>query len=97
MVQNIVIGSPLCSPSLLLAKDIEDWETNEKSNTLFTNERFLPRLLVSAGIAPSVNEVRRNRPELVKSLDHVDFIKIKWGKKFLWIVVGEENKDASSN
>ena len=61
----------------------------EKSNILFTEERYLPRILVAAGIAKSTNEVRKNRPELVKELNEIDFIQLKWGKKFLWIAVGE--------
>ena len=89
MFQNVIIGNLLCEPHLLFAYDEQDWENNEKQNTLITNERFLPRLLVEAGIAKSANEVRKNRPELVKELVEVDFIKLKWGKKFLWIAVGE--------
>ena len=89
MVQNVVIGSLLCEPWHLFANDEKDWEENEKPNTLFTEERYLPRILVAAGIAKSANEVRKNRPELVKELNEVDFIKLKWGKKFLWIAVGE--------
>jgi hypothetical protein len=89
MFQNVVIGMPLCEPHLLFASDKEDWEKNEKPITLFTEDRFLPRVLVAAGIAKSANEVRKNRPELVKELTEVNFIKLKWGKKFLWIAVGE--------
>lgn len=89
MIQNIVIGKPLCEPHMLFAQDKEDWDTNEKNLTLFTEERFLPRLLVLANIAKSTNEVRKNRPELMQELNEIDFVKIKWGKKFLWIVVGQ--------
>ena len=89
MIQNVVVGTPLVHPSQLFASDLKDWEVNEKVNTLFTNERFLPRILVAVGIAKSTSEVRKNRPELVKVLTDVDFLRVKWGKKFLWIVVGE--------
>ena len=89
MVQNIVIGTPVCNPSLLFADNEADWETNEKKNTLFTEERFLPRVLVEIGLVKSTSEVRKNRPELFKTLDEIDFIKIKWGKRFLWIAVGD--------
>ena len=89
MIQNVVIGKPLCEPHLLFASNEADWLSNEKEITLFTDERFLPRILVSAGIAKSVSDVRRNRPELVRELHEVDFIMVKWGKKFLWIAVGE--------
>lgn len=89
MIQNVVIGELLCSPALLFAYNDEDWEKNEKPITLFTEERFLPRLLVEAGIVKSVNEVRRNKPELVVTLDKVDYLEIKWGKKRLYIGVGK--------
>ena len=89
MVQNIVVGTPLVHPSQLFASDLQDWEMSEKANTLFTNERFLPRILVTVGIAKSISEVRKNRPELVKVLTDVDFFRVKWGKKFLWIAAGE--------
>lgn len=91
MFQNVIIGKLKCEPHLLFALDEKDWEENEKKNTLITEERFLPRILVEAGIAKSANEVRKNKPELVKELAEVDFFRLKWGKKFLWIAVGEKN------
>ena len=42
--QNVVIGEPICEPWLMFAYNEVDWEENEKKNTLFTDERFLPRL-----------------------------------------------------
>lgn len=89
MVQNIVIGTPLVGLDHLLAKDFEDWVKNERFQTLFTNERSLPVVLKEAGIAPSTGEVRRNRPELLITLDKPDCFWIKWGKKRVYIVVGE--------
>ena len=89
MFQNVVIGKPLCKPETLFAYDEQDWLENEKKETLFIEDRFLPRILVAAGLVNSASEVRRNRPELVKELNEIDFIRIKWGKKFLWIAVGE--------
>lgn len=86
--QNVVIGEPVCEPWQMFAYDKKDWEENEKKNTLFTEERFLPKLLVMCGIAKSINEVRKNKPDLVKTLDEVDFHQIKWGKKRLFIQVG---------
>ena len=88
MVQNSVVCTPLVHPSQLFASDLQDWDINEKVNTLFTDERFLPRILVTAGIAKSTSEVRKNRPELVKALTDVDFFRVKWVKKFLWIAIG---------
>ena len=92
MIQNIVIDELLISPKDLFAKDESDWEENEKDKTLFTSERFLPNLLVEIGIAKSKNEVRRNRPDLVRTLYDVDFETIKWGKKFVFIAVGDKKE-----
>lgn len=89
MFQNVVIGKPITEPWELLALDKKDWEENEKKNTLFTETRWLPAIMKEAGIVKSANEVRRNKPELCVSLNEVGFIEIKWGKKFLFIVVGE--------
>ena len=89
MFQNVVIGTPIVEPSSLLAFDEQDWEENEKKNTLFTETRFLPAVMKEAGIVRSTSEVRRNRPELCITLDKLDCIELKWGKKFLFIVVGE--------
>ena len=90
-VENIVIGKPICEEPFMFATNIEDWENIEKEKTLYTSERFLPKILVLAGIYPSINEIRRNKPELMISLDKIDFIDgIKVSKKRkLWILVGE--------
>ena len=88
MIQNIVIGEPLIPPEKLLAKDQDDWEDNEKRQTLFTQTRFLPTVLKEAGIVSSTSEVRRNRPDLMKELTELDFLQIKIGKKTIFIVVG---------
>lgn len=90
-VENIVIGNPLVDPSLMLAKDEDDWNSIEKEKTYFTEERFLPRILVNIGIYPSVNEIRRNKSELMITLDKLDFIDcLKVSKKRkVWILVGE--------
>lgn len=88
MIQNVVIGEPVCEPWQMFAYDEKDWEENEKKNTLFTEERFLPRILVECGAVKSVGEVRRNKPNFVKSLDTPDFIEVKWGKKRIFIQIG---------
>lgn len=87
--QNVVIGKPLLDVWQVLAKDKNDWEKNEKDVTLFTETRFLPAIMKEAGLVQSTNEVRRNRQDLVVTLDHPDCLEIKWGKKRLFIVVGE--------
>lgn len=89
MILNIVVGKPLVEPSDLLAVNKEDWENNEKRQTFFTNNRYLPSILKEAGIVPSTNEVRRNRPELMITLDKMDCFWLKWGKHRVYVVVGE--------
>lgn len=90
-VENIVIGKPIVDLVSIFAKDENDWNSVEKDKTYFTDERFLPRILVNIGIYPSVNEIRRNKPELMVTLDKLDFIDcLKVSKKRkVWILVGE--------
>lgn len=90
-ILNIVVGTPLVHPEELLAFDHEDWVQNEQAQTLFTKERFLPAALKEAGIVPSTNEVRRNRKGLMIMLEKPDCFWVKWGKKKVFIVVGESN------
>jgi len=90
-VENIVIGKPIVEPEIMFAKDTDDWLKIEKEKTYFTDERFLPRILVDIGIYPSINEIRRNKPELLVTLDKLDFInELKVSKKRkIWILIGE--------
>lgn len=90
-IENIVIGKPVVDLQQLFAADEDDWDRTEKEKTYFTEERFLPRILVDIGIYPSISEIRRNKPQLVVTLDHLDFIdEVKVSKKRkLWIVIGE--------
>lgn len=90
-IENIVIGTPIADPKDMFASSDDDWNTVEKEKTYYTDERFLPRILVDLGIYPSVNEIRRNKLNLVKTLDGLDFIdglKVRKKRK-LWILVGE--------
>lgn len=89
MFQNIVIGKPIVKPWELLALDEKDWEENEEQNTLFTETRYLPVIMKEAGIVKSTREVLRNRKELDMTLNELDFMELKWGKRHLFIVVGE--------
>lgn len=89
MFHNVVVGKPIVDPKELLATDEKDWEENEKRSTLFTKTRFLPAIMKEAGIVQSTVEVRRNRPEFMVTLNDLDCIPIKWGKKRLYIIVGE--------
>jgi hypothetical protein len=90
-IENIVIGKPLVPPESMFAVDLADWESVEKDKTYFTDESFLPRILVELGIYKSVNEIRRNRKDLMITFDEPIFMdKLKVGKKrWLWILVGE--------
>lgn len=90
-VENIVIGKPIVDPCTMFSKDEDDWNNIEKEKTYYTDERFLPRILVNIGIYPSVNEIRRNKPELMINLDKLDFVdNLKVSKRRrLWILVGE--------
>lgn len=49
------------------------------------------KILVELGIYPSISEIRRNKPNLMVSLDRLDFLdNLKISKKRrLWILVGE--------
>lgn len=90
-IENIVIGKPIVEPSIMFVADEEDWNRVEKEKTYYTDERFLPRILVDIGIYPSINEIRRNKPELMVELNQLAFIdNLKVSKKRrLWILVGE--------
>lgn len=90
-IENIVVGKPIANPQEMFAKDEEDWLRIEQEKTYYTEERFLPKILVELGIYPSISEIRRNKPNLMVSLDKVDFIdNLKVSKKRrLWILVGE--------
>lgn len=75
----------------MFAKDGEDLLRLEREKTYYIEERFPPRILVALGIYLSISEIRRNKPNLMVSLDEVDFIdNLKVSKKRrLWILVGE--------
>ena len=89
MLHNIVIGVPLVEPWKLISVSEEEFEKFDKRDTLFTNNRFLPAILVEAGIVSSRGEVRRNKPELCTELTNLDCLWVKWGKQKIYIVVGE--------
>ena len=90
-VENIVIGTPIAEPPQMFASDEDDWNKVEAEKTYYTDERFLPRILVDLGIYPSISEIRRNKPQLMVSLNEVNFIvDLKISKKRkLWILIGE--------
>ena len=88
MYQNVVIGDLLVPPWQLFAASETDWMENEQQKTLFTETRLLSKVLVEAGLAPSIGEVRRNQPKLHVALTKPDFFIVKWGKKYLNVAVG---------
>ncbi|MDD5901731.1 MAG: hypothetical protein PUC73_12650 [Lachnospiraceae bacterium] len=90
-VENIVIGKPIVEPFTMFSLDEDDWNRVGRDKTYYTEERFLPKILVDIGIYPSVSEIRRNKPELMVELNKLDFIEnLKVSKKRrLWILVGE--------
>ena len=89
MFLNVVIGKPLVDPKTLLALDDLDWKNNEQPQTLFTETRSLPAVMKEAGMVQSTSEVRKNRPDLNISLENPDCLWVKWGKKRLYVIVGE--------
>lgn len=89
-MENVIIGNLHIEPYHLFALSEDDWNRNEKNKTLFTDEKFIPRIMVQAGIVNSVSEVRRNRPDLMREVEESSFEIIKWGKKFLFIARGGE-------
>ena len=88
IVKDIVIGKPICEPWYMFCNEQNEWN-DIKDNVLFTEERYLPKLMVDCGLVKSISEVRRNKPELVINLDKPDFIEVKWGKSRLYIQIGE--------
>lgn len=89
-IENIVIGKPNCNIDEIFGYDADDFIRNEMPITYFTEERYLPRILVELGVYPSVSEIKRNKPELMITLDKPDFIELKPKKKIpLWILVGK--------
>lgn len=66
----------------MFSADEEGWNRVKKKKTYYTEERFSPRILVDIGIYPSVNEIRRNKPELMVELSKLGFIdNLKVSKK----------------
>ncbi len=88
-IENIVVGNPTLEPSRMFAVDNTDWENIEKPKTFFTEERSLPKILKEIGVVPSIGEVRRNKPNLCITFEEPTYFECKWGKRKLFILVGE--------
>lgn len=88
-IENIVVGKPIVSPVDIFARNVEDWEKLERDKTMWTEERSLANILKDLGIVKSISEVRRNKPQLCVKLEKLDFMEVKWGKRRLYILVGD--------
>lgn len=86
--KNIIIGKPIVHPWYIFCEYENEWK-EEKENIYYTEERFLPKIMVDLGIVKSISEVRRNQPKYVCTLDKLDYMEVKWGKNKLFILVGE--------
>ena len=75
MHHNVMVGYPIVALSDLIP-------LNEFNETLVTSTRYLPKILVEAGVVKSTFEVYRNRKDLVIIFpdDMTDCITVKWGK-----------------
>lgn len=51
-IENVVIGKTISTPEFMFATDNKDWLYNESEKTYYTDERFLPKILVDLGIYP---------------------------------------------
>ena len=77
---EVVIGKPLLDLDIL---------GFDKNTCVFTEERNLAQILVDIKFFKSKSEVRKNRPDLLRTLDKLDMEEIRIGKKVLWLIVGE--------
>lgn len=97
--ENIVIGYSLVSVDELISSSLDEYVGDDNlsgdiSKTYFTDDRNLARVLKAAGVVPSISEVRRNKPEFLKTFDnyYTDCFWVKWGKKRIYVVVGQVDK-----
>lgn len=92
MIDNVVIGNILCEPYHLFSFNETEWLDDTRNKTLFTSERYLPKVLELV-IGVKAKEIRRNRPELDIVLDETTFFDTTYGKnknkRHIWIAVGE--------
>lgn len=77
-IENVIIGQLLCPQEELFGFNVDDYIINEMPKTAYIKERFLPKILVDLGIVKSIREVRSNKPQYLITLEHPDFLEIKW-------------------
>lgn len=82
MIRDIVIGKPLVNIEVL---GIE--------NPYYTENRQLHEILIELGVFKSKQQIKKNRPDLIKELNELDCIDLKVGKNRFYIVVGEWKDD----
>ena len=89
-IENIVIGTPLVSLDILLGSE-QYPQYDYMEVTVIDTERYLPKLLVNHGFISSVSECKRNRKDLILTLDKTDCIEVEFkkAKKKVFIVIGE--------
>lgn len=87
VIKDIIIGKPIVAPWYIFCKEEHEWD-EVKDDIYYTEERFLPEIMVDLGIVKSTSEVKRNKPELIKELNNLDYIEVKWGKHRLFILIG---------
>ena len=87
-IQDVIVGKPIVDPWYMFCEEQNEWG-KVKDSVYYTEERFLPKIMVDLGIVKSISEVRRNKPQLMIKLNKLDYIEIKWGKSYLFILVGD--------
>lgn len=85
--KDIIIGTPIVEPWYIFCEEEHEWD-DIKDDIHYTEERFLPKIMINLGLVDSISEVRRNKPQLMINLDKLDYVEIKWGKSKLFILVG---------
>lgn len=90
-IENIIIGVPLVSLAELITDGTNEDIKKEFEQTHLTSVRNIAYILKEIGVVSSVSEVRRNKPDLCKTIpdDDVDCFWIKWGKRRFYVVVGK--------
>jgi len=104
-IDNIVIGTPVCSYAELGILDEENTLSLSFEEARNDNgDLFLPAILVQAGLFNSTSEIRRlnkdrlQRKKLVDPLEKdiwrkivgLEFTHFRVGRKIFWLVVGED-------
>ena len=94
MFHNVMVGYPIVALSDLIPP-------NEFNETLVTSTRYLPKILVEAGIVKSTSEVRRNRKDLDITfpddmtdckVSHLQSVGHQSSKKYLCAILSLERK-----